>query len=837
MFDPYHKWLGIPPEHRPPTHYELLHLSASETDLEVIEEAAIRQTTHLRTYQLGPHADLCTKLLNEVAVARKTLLTPALRQKYDAELARTSGATKKVSTVTAAPAGTAAKAAKFDVVEAIDDFDRDDDVRESGPTPKRARGRKSADKPRIRRPASNLPLWIGLGAGAAVLLIVTVIGAAFALRGGEDPKKKQVVVVDQKKNVINPLPIPIPVPVKDGVPDRKLPANNVPPNPARGRTVDLIALFDPADVEKGQGKWNVVNGRLECTDMHFVPRTHFPYKPPAEYDYTVKFSQTKPRNGISLIMPNGPGRSFYLNVARTDGGGVWWTLGTSLDGTTNMGGRLDTFRVGEPCTATIEVRRDGVRCFIDGKFVGEHHDFATMSIDGWRRMKDPSVLSLGCDDPTTFLEVKVTEVGEQGVISRVAKDPVAAPNPRKAGEVNLIALFDKRDVVHGEFRVEKGKLEAPGMHGSPRTHFPYKPPAEYDYTVKFSQPQPRHGISMIMPNGEGGHFFFTVGNVENGPKWILSTGKNDNDWMRGKIDTFKANEVCTAVVQVRKTGVRCLVDGKLAGESKDFANLMVDVWRTMRDPTVLSLGYDDPTTFHEVKVTEIGEAGVITREPVAIPVEKPAAKPVALTKEWGELFDEQGDCKFEEVGGGLRVTVPGTHHGLNVRTGAFNAPRVMKTVDGDFEIQVKVGGTLEPTPKSSVPGAPGFNGAGIVLLIDKTTVVRLERNAWLGINDGRPYSYPLLFEIHRNNGGVENHNVPGRLVNEAVLKNPLHIRLTRTGNKLLAAYSKDGNVWTTRPEVSVPMPARVQVGVSVNSTAVAPVQIEFSELMFGSKEP
>ena len=41
MFDPYHKWLGIPPEHRPPTHYQLLHLSESETDVEVIEEAGI----------------------------------------------------------------------------------------------------------------------------------------------------------------------------------------------------------------------------------------------------------------------------------------------------------------------------------------------------------------------------------------------------------------------------------------------------------------------------------------------------------------------------------------------------------------------------------------------------------------------------------------------------------------------------------------------------------------------------------------------------------------------------------------------------------------------------
>jgi len=52
-FDPYHKWLGIPKNLRPPTYYQLLGLSNLERDPEVIEEAAIRQSSHLRSYQLG----------------------------------------------------------------------------------------------------------------------------------------------------------------------------------------------------------------------------------------------------------------------------------------------------------------------------------------------------------------------------------------------------------------------------------------------------------------------------------------------------------------------------------------------------------------------------------------------------------------------------------------------------------------------------------------------------------------------------------------------------------------------------------------------------------------
>ena len=39
-FDPYHKWLGIPPEEQPPNHYRLLGLPPFEADLDVIDAAA-----------------------------------------------------------------------------------------------------------------------------------------------------------------------------------------------------------------------------------------------------------------------------------------------------------------------------------------------------------------------------------------------------------------------------------------------------------------------------------------------------------------------------------------------------------------------------------------------------------------------------------------------------------------------------------------------------------------------------------------------------------------------------------------------------------------------------
>jgi hypothetical protein len=86
MFDAYHKWLAIPPGQRPPTYYQLLGVVPEETDPEVLQEAAIRQATHVRTYQTGPHARACIRLLNEIAQARAALLNPAHRAEYDARL-------------------------------------------------------------------------------------------------------------------------------------------------------------------------------------------------------------------------------------------------------------------------------------------------------------------------------------------------------------------------------------------------------------------------------------------------------------------------------------------------------------------------------------------------------------------------------------------------------------------------------------------------------------------------------------------------------------------------------------------------------------------------------
>ncbi|TVS16279.1 MAG: hypothetical protein EA424_14505 [Planctomycetaceae bacterium] len=86
VFDPYHRWLGIPPEDQPPDHYRLLGIARFETDREVIDSVAMRHMLFLQEIADGPHVPQAQQLLNELAAARRCLLDADRKAAYDAGL-------------------------------------------------------------------------------------------------------------------------------------------------------------------------------------------------------------------------------------------------------------------------------------------------------------------------------------------------------------------------------------------------------------------------------------------------------------------------------------------------------------------------------------------------------------------------------------------------------------------------------------------------------------------------------------------------------------------------------------------------------------------------------
>jgi hypothetical protein len=85
-FDPYHRWLGIPPTEQPPTYYRLLGLALFESEPEVIRDAAEQRIAHVRNYQLGQYSALSQQILNELAGAKACLLDAASKAEYDKSL-------------------------------------------------------------------------------------------------------------------------------------------------------------------------------------------------------------------------------------------------------------------------------------------------------------------------------------------------------------------------------------------------------------------------------------------------------------------------------------------------------------------------------------------------------------------------------------------------------------------------------------------------------------------------------------------------------------------------------------------------------------------------------
>ena len=85
-FDPYHKWLGIPPEDQPPHHYRLLGINAFESDRDVIDNAADKQMVHLKSVVTSRFASQSQIILNELAAARRVLLNEKEKAKYDRQL-------------------------------------------------------------------------------------------------------------------------------------------------------------------------------------------------------------------------------------------------------------------------------------------------------------------------------------------------------------------------------------------------------------------------------------------------------------------------------------------------------------------------------------------------------------------------------------------------------------------------------------------------------------------------------------------------------------------------------------------------------------------------------
>jgi hypothetical protein len=176
-FDPYYRWLSIPPTEQPPNHYRLLGLALFENNADVIDLAADRQMLQLRQMQSGPHAADSQRLLNEVAAARACLVDPGRRQAYDAVLRREM---ERQNQEVALPAPGFATGPPL-----LADFAAPAPFEPPFPSALVSAGPPRSvllDRSRAARP--NAALWL-VPAAAALVVLLTRDGASILVGGGD----------------------------------------------------------------------------------------------------------------------------------------------------------------------------------------------------------------------------------------------------------------------------------------------------------------------------------------------------------------------------------------------------------------------------------------------------------------------------------------------------------------------------------------------------------------------------------------------------------------------------------------------------------------------------
>lgn len=200
---------------------------------------------------------------------------------------------------------------------------------------------------------------------------------------------------------------------------------------------------------------------------------------------------------------------------------------------------------------------------------------------------------------------------------------------------------------------------------------------------------------------------------------------------------------------------------------------------------------------------------------------------------WGNADNARRDCKFTRDGERLTIDVPGTPHNLNKVISDLSAPRVLREVDGDFTIQVKVSGDFDPSPISTVaPRGKAYNGAGLLLWVDENLFVRLERNIWIN-SPGSADCHPPLFEVMVQGAPTGTSPAP---VPATFFSTPATwFRMDRTGGVVSASLSHNGTDWTPCGTATLNLPKKLFVGVAAVNTSKKAFSATFEDLRLTTK--
>lgn len=205
----------------------------------------------------------------------------------------------------------------------------------------------------------------------------------------------------------------------------------------------------------------------------------------------------------------------------------------------------------------------------------------------------------------------------QAVLIHEAAERSAIPIPPFTNSLHEIDLLDsikpEDDLIErsGRWTLAQ-KMLISSVDTRDILEIPYRPPQEYDFTIEFARIRGNDGV-IQMVSAAGTSFSWVMDGYDHTFGFENVRGAHANGVPSSVRTAGLVNgRTYVSTVQVRKNGVRALLDGKLVVEiATNYNDLSSNA--TRRDPLRLGLRtWNSETIFHSIKVTEISGVGTVT---------------------------------------------------------------------------------------------------------------------------------------------------------------------------------------------------------------------------------
>jgi hypothetical protein len=611
-FDPYHKWLGIPPKDQPPNHYRLLALELFESDPDVIESAADQRMAHVRTFQTGQNSALSQRILNELSAAKICLLNPQKKAEYDRQLRekmhlagssasdadrRSDGATERPrdgvpdanAAVTLPPQSLPPSVAPLlarplpqaRLLPQVQVLPLEQPLPVVIPEP-------IATSAYPKRLSRKKPVWQqpAILTAASVAAIVLAVAIYWLAAGGSRPDP---VVAANTPNVNTTKSPSTPLDPIKPAPEKSNPPTPKPPSPDSPAVSPAEPDFEIIEAKWGTGdKWvNVTEGvRSRVKDNRLLMMV-----------WSNMFgSPQDPAPGVGKVL-----RIRYRSRGRqyeADYPDVYFVYldGNPLAPPTDSPNSLELlearYGAGVTYVDVLPQLRDYVR---DGRLSVPANIFAAATAQA---------LTISKIDSGTFKVLWIRYRNGTGEHFTYAWNdtPVVIEShlPDAAGPpVDMLKLIDlKRDVVEGEWKLAGGILHAPGTHEA-RIQLPLDAPEEYALSVVAQGDPMIMDVCALLP--VDGHQVLSVidgfGGVTTGLQVVNGMRADSNPshrWRCARL--FEQGRPNTLIYVVRRTSVQIFRDGaeilRWSGDANGFS--IADAWKVPSSRRIALKAYDVP---------------------------------------------------------------------------------------------------------------------------------------------------------------------------------------------------------------------------------------------------